>query len=116
MMAGRLASMDARLRARLPSARRRAWSGVRARLRPAAAIAIAGGTWLALRATGTLVQIAGPLQVMGFDPDRARLLTSFTVEAVAIAIAVLATRAAVVASIAGVAIGAATVARTLEHE
>jgi enterochelin esterase-like enzyme len=85
-------------------------------LRSVAAVAIAGAVVVALRVSGSLADIDATLQVMGFDPDRARLLTAFSAEAVAIAIAVLATRGAAAASLAGIVGGAAVFRRTFQHE
>ncbi len=97
------------LRRRLP-----AWSMRLAR--PAAALAVALVTSLVLRGSGTLEDANAALQVMGFDPDRAQLLTAFIAEAVVVALAVLVTRAALVASLAGMAVGALEFQATFRHE
>lgn len=51
-----------------PPSRARAWA------RPAVAVGLAAITALALHASGTLADTAATLEVMGFDPDRARLI------------------------------------------
>src|SRR3954452_18492872 len=83
---------------------------------PIAAIAIALLTFLALRRSGSLADTDAALQGMGFDPDRARLLTSFVAEALAVAATVLITRAALVASLAGMLLGALEVERPFRRE
>lgn len=84
--------------------------------RPAAAVVVVVAAFLLLRAIGGVQAIDTALQVMGFDVDRAKLLTSLTVEALVVATGVLATRAALAASMAGVVVGAAIFARTFTDE
>jgi enterochelin esterase-like enzyme len=91
-----------------------AW--VRRTARPVAAVAVGSLTFLVLRRSGTLADADAALQVMGFDPDRARLLTSFVAEAIVVAVSVLVTRAALVASLTGMAAGALEFERTFRRE
>ena len=85
-------------------------------MRPGAAVAVAGLTYLALSRSGTLEDANAALQVQGFDPDRAQLLTAFIAEAIAVAAAVVVTRAALVASLAGIVVGALEFEHTFRHE
>jgi enterochelin esterase-like enzyme len=84
--------------------------------RAAAAIGVAAVTFLLLRSLGILDGTDSALQIMGFDIDRAKLLTALTGEAIVVSAAVLATRATLASSIAGMAAGAGVFARTFVNE
>ena len=97
------------LRRPVPAWARRVW-------RPGLAVVVAVFTYLALSRSGTLEDANAAFQVMGFDPDRAQLLTSFIAEAIVVVAAVLITRAAVVGSLAGIVAGGLEFAPTFRHE
>ncbi len=74
--------------------------------RALAAVATVGLTFVALRAGGRLDGTDTALQVMGFDVDRAHLMTALTLEAVVVSAGVLLTRAVLASSVAGMLVGA----------
>jgi enterochelin esterase-like enzyme len=84
--------------------------------RALAAVATVGLTFVALRAGGGLDGTDTALQAMGFDVDRAHLLTALTIEAVVVSAGVLLTRAAGASSGAGMLVGGAIFARTFVDE
>lgn len=60
-------------------------------IRPGIAIGIVGMGAFALQASGTLADSDAALIAMGFDPERARLISALSIEALLVAVAVLAT-------------------------
>ena len=75
--------------------------------RPGIAIAVGLAVLVTLRVSGSLAETSAALQLMGFDPDRARLIADLVADAVVVVVATLATRAAFTAALAGIAIGGA---------
>lgn len=98
---------------RAPSDTRPAW---RRLVRPAIALAIGIGVTAALHASGTLADTDNSLQVMGFDPDRARLITDLVAAAIVVGAATLLTGAVIASSIAGIVAGAALFGHTFLRE
>ncbi len=90
------------------------------RLRPAArfilAVVVAAAAAGALALAGTINDTNAALQFMGFDPDRAALLTALTVEAMTVAVAALVTRSLVGSRLVGIGIGGALFGDTFVTE
>lgn len=80
------------------------------------ALAVVAATVLALRVTDTLAATDSTLQVMGFDPDRARLIADLIGAAIATAAGTLATGAALAAGLAGLIGGLSLFAHTFVNE
>ncbi len=85
-------------------------------VRPLFAAAIAAGVALALHASASLAATQATLEVMGFDPDRARLITDLIAAAIAVAAATLMTGAAVASAIAGAVAGGVLFGHTFVTE
>jgi len=85
-------------------------------VRPALTLAIAVAVTVVLRVSGTLTDIDTTLQVMGFDPDRARLLADLAAAAVVVSSAALLTGAGLVAGLAGALAGGVLFAGTFMRE
>ena len=78
---------------------------VRRLARPAVAAAVGVAVFVALRLSGSLAETSAALEIMGFDPARARLITDLVADATIVAIATLATRAGLAAAVTGIAAG-----------
>ena len=85
--------------------RLRAVDILRPMARPAAAAAVGLAVVFGLRAAGSIADAIAALELMGFDPDRARLIADLVADATIVAVATLATRAAWASAIAGMALG-----------
>ncbi len=94
----------------VPSAPWRRWA------RPVLAVAAAAITGLALHASGTLAGAAATLEVMGFDPDRSRLIADLMGAAVATAAGALLTNAVRTSILAGSVAGLMLFGRTFLDE
>lgn len=73
--------------------------------RPAAAAAVGVAVFVALRLSGSLAETSAALEIMGFDPARARLITDLVADATIVAIATVATRAGLAAAVTGIVAG-----------
>ena len=91
-------------------------STLRRLVRSAIALAIVAAVTVTLRVSGTLTDIDTTLQVMGFDPDRARLLADLAAAAVIVSSAALVTGAGLVAGLAGAVAGGALFAGAFVSE
>ena len=85
-------------------------------VRVAFALVVGGAVTILLFVSGYVAGSDDALQVMGFDPDRARLITAMSVEALAVAAATIATAHLVSALVVGGAAFAAVFARTFDRE
>jgi enterochelin esterase-like enzyme len=85
-------------------------------VRPGLAVAVGVAVLVALRLSGSLTDTSASLQIMGFDPDRARLITDLAATATIVAIATLVTRAGLSAAVAGIVGGGALYAHQLLDE
>ena len=79
-------------------------------------LAVAAAVAVVLVATGFLVGSDDALQTMGFDPDRARLITAMTAEALVVAAAVLIANGFRAAIVGGVTVFVAVFGRTFRRE
>lgn len=75
--------------------------------RPGVATAVGVTVLVALRVSGSLAETSAAFQLMGFDPDRARLIADLVADATIVVVATLATRAAFAAAMTGIASGGA---------
>ena len=94
----------------------RTYARLRRAFRPVLALGLAAVATIALRRSGTLSDTDTTFQLMGFDPDRARLLTALTAEAIVVVLATIVTRARLSAWVAGIGVGGALFARTFIRE
>jgi len=85
-------------------------------VRTGLAVVVGAAVLVALRLSGSLTDTSASLQIMGFDPDRARLITDLVATATIVAIATLATRAGFAAAVTGIAGGGALYLRQFVDE
>src|SRR5438309_4735566 len=73
--------------------------------RSAIAVALGVAVLVGLRASGNIAGAMAAFELMGFDPDRARLIADLVADATIVAIATLVTRAAMASAITGMVLG-----------
>jgi len=78
---------------------------VRSARRPAIAVAVGLAVLVGLRTSGSIAGAMAAFELMGFDPDRARLIADLVADATIVAVAALATWSAISSAITGMVLG-----------